>query len=172
MIRDNRVSDSDIGIEAAAENPHGAADHINVEYNHVTGSLYTGITTGGYCNGANSCGGVETGSSFDNTFEYNTLRDNNRLDDGSPELLVQYHAYNDTFAHNTITATNTDHVVYGTVPKSDTDGHPGHMRSDHNTFAAVGGSKATVEFGWAGHVYTGFAAYRQATGQDADSAFN
>jgi hypothetical protein len=172
QITGNRVSDSDIGIEVAAENPHGAADHVITENNHVTGSLYVGITTGGYCNGADDCGGVETGASFDNTFEYNTLRGNNRLDDGSPELLVQYHAYRDTFEHNTITATNTDHVVYGTVPDADTDGHPGTMLSDDNTFAAVGGSVTTAEFGWHGHTYTGFAAYRQATGQDAHSTFN
>ena len=76
-------------------------------HNHVTGSLFTGITTGGYCNGADDCGGVRTGSSHDNTFADNCLRGNNRLDDGSPELLVQYYAYRDTFVHNTITATNT-----------------------------------------------------------------
>jgi hypothetical protein len=168
-IRANRVSDSDIGIEVAAENARGSADHVTVTHNRVTGSLYTGITTGGYCNGADDCGGVETGSSHDNTFAYNTLRDNNRDNDGSPELLVQYHAYRDTFEHNTITATNAAHVIYGTVAQADTDGHPGTNRSDDNVFRAVGATSSTLEFGWAGHTYTGFAAYRSATGQDAHS---
>jgi hypothetical protein len=168
-VRANRVSDSDIGIEVAAENARGTADHVTVSHNQVAGSLYTGVTTGGYCNGAADCGDVDTGSSHDNTFTYNTLRDNNRLDDGSPEMLIQYHAYRITFAHNTITATNNAHVIYGTVPTADTDGHPGTNRSDHNTFHAVGGTRSTIEFGWAGHTYTGLAAYRHATGQDAHS---
>jgi hypothetical protein len=157
-IAANRVADSDIGIEVAAENRHGAADHVTTTGNDVTGSLFTGITTGGYCNGARACGGVETGASFANTFSHNVLRGNNRLDDGSPELLVQYHAHDDTFSYNTITATNDGRVVYGTVPHADDR----DLHSDHNTFTGS-------EFRWLGHVYPSFAAYRAATGQDAHS---
>jgi hypothetical protein len=171
-IQFNRVSDSDIGIEVAAENARGTADHVLTRYNYVTGSLYTGITTGGYCNGADACGGVETGSSHDNTFEYNVLRGNNQLDDGSPELLVQYHAYRDTFVHNDLTATNSDHVVLGTVSDADTAGHPGTNHSDHNRFHTVGATRNTAQFGWLGQTYTGFDAYRQATGQDRHSTFS
>jgi hypothetical protein len=167
----NHVSDNDIGIEVAAENAQGSADHVVVTRNYVTGSLFTGITTGGYCNGASGCGGVDTGSSHDNTFTFNTLRDNNRLDDGSPEMLIQYHAYRITFAHNTITATNRGHVIYGTVPEADTDGHPGTNHSDHNYFDAVGAGRGAAEFGWDGHTYTGLDAFRRATGQDEHSTF-
>jgi hypothetical protein len=166
-ISGNRVSDSDIGIEVAAENPRGSADHVLVIHNRVTGSLFTGITTGGYCNGADDCGGVKTGTSFDNTFEDNWLRGNNQLDDGSPELLVQYYASDDTFVRNTIVATNSAHVVYGTVPGGTEHGN----RSNHNVFRAVGAGAPTAEFGWSGQTYTGFAAYRRATGQDAQSTF-
>jgi hypothetical protein len=166
-ISGNVVADSDIGIEVAAENARGRADHVLVRGNRVTGSLYTGITTGGYCNGADDCGGVQTGASLYNTFEYNTLRGNNRLEDGSPELLVQYHAHHDVFRHNTITATNSDHVVYGTVLASDSSGN----HSDHNVFRAVGASAASAQFGWNGHTYTGFVAYRAATAQDLHSTF-
>ena len=136
-VRSNRVADSDIGIEVAAENARGSADHVVVARNHVTGSLFTGISTGGYCDGARGCGNVQTGTSHDNVFKYNVLRGNNRLDDGSPEFLVQYHSHHDTFVHNTIIATDTDHVIYGTVPRSDST----HNRSDHNDFQAIGGSR-------------------------------
>lgn len=166
-VTGNRVSDSDIGIEVAAENARGRADHVTVRRNVVTGSLYTGIATGGYCNGADDCGGVQTGSSWHNTFEYNRLRGNNRLDDGSPELLLQYHVHDAVLRHNTIVATNTGHVVYGTVPDADGGGNV----SDFNRFGAVGGTRSDVEFGWRGHTYTGFDAYRAATGQDAHSTF-
>jgi hypothetical protein len=164
-VRANRVADSDIGIEVAAENARGSADHVLVTRNRVTGSLFTGLATGGYCNGAADCGDVQTGKSHDNAFRYNVLRGNNRLDDGSPELLVQYHAYRDSFTHNRITATNSDHVLYGTVPDSDSRKN----RSDGNIFAVVGGSRADAEFGWHGRTYTGWGSYRAATGQDQHS---
>ncbi|WP_426562446.1 DUF5123 domain-containing protein [Angustibacter sp. McL0619] len=165
VVRDNVVTDDDIGIEVAAENPRGSADHVLVSHNVVTGSLFTGITTGGYCNGAEDCGDVRTGTSHDNVFDGNWLRGNNRLDDGSPELLVQYYSSDNTFTHNTIIATNSAHVVYGTVPS----GSEQRNRSDHNSFSAVGVRAAQLEFGWSGHTYTGFAAYRHATGQDQHS---
>ena len=145
-VTGNRVSDSDIGIEVAAENARGSADHVLVAENRVTGSLYTGIATGGYCNGTEDCGAVQTGSSFDNVFAFNWLRGNNRLDDGSPEILVQYYTSNDTFVGNTVIATNTAHTVYGTVP----DGTSSGNISNHNTFGAIGGSGATSEFDWSG----------------------
>jgi hypothetical protein len=170
-IARNRVADSDIGIEVAAENPRGTADHVRVARNRVTGSLFTGITTGGYCNGAADCGGVRTGSSHDNVFTRNWLRGNNRLDDGSPELLVQYYAWRNTFTHNTLIATNTDHVVTGTVPADHgVPGRPGN-RSDHNRFRARGAGPSALEFGWRGHTYTGARSYVRATGQDRDSSF-
>jgi hypothetical protein len=170
-VRHNRVRTSDIGIEVAAENGRGTADFVTVTHNHITGSLFTGIATGGYCNDKPNCGGVKTGTSHDNLFAYNVLRGNNQLNDGSPELLIQYHSWRDTFVHNTITATNRAHVVYGTVPHADTDGHPIGNRSDDNRFRAVGVGAAKAEFAWLGHTYTGFGAYRKATGQDAHSKY-
>ena len=172
-VAGNRVADSDIGIEVAAENPRGTADHVTVARNRVTGSLFTGITTGGYCNGAKDCGGVRTGSSHDNLFTRNWLRDNNRLDDGSPELLVQYYAYRNTFTHNTLIATNTGHVVYGTVPGGGSAGVPGKPanRSDFNHFRARGAGPGQLELGWRGHTYTGARSYVSATGQDRHSTF-
>jgi hypothetical protein len=167
----NRVADSDIGVEVAAENPRGTADHVVVIRNRITGSLFTGITTGGYCNGAHDCGGVRTGSSHDNVFTRNWLRGNNRLDDDSPELLVQYYAYRNTFTHNTLIATNTAHAVYGTVPgDSGVAGKPGN-HSDYNHFRARGVGPRQLELGWRGTTYTGARNYVNATGQDQHSTF-
>jgi hypothetical protein len=171
QIHNNHVTTSDIGIEVAAENGRGSADFDSVTHNHVSGSLFTGLATGGYCNDKPNCGGVKTGTSHDNRFAYNVLRGNNQLNDGSPEVLIQYHTWRDTFVHNTITATNKAHVVYGTVPKADTDGHPIGNRSDHNRFRAVGVGAAKAEFDWLGHTYIGFATYRTKTGQDAHSKY-
>jgi hypothetical protein len=171
QVRANFVTASDIGIEVAAENGRGTADFVNVLRNHVSRSLFTGLATGGYCNDKPSCGGVETGTSHDNRFAHNVLRANNQLNDGSPEVLIQYHTWRDTFVHNNITATNDAHVVYGTVPNADTDGHPIGNRSDHNRFRAAGVQAAKAEFDWLGHTYIGFGKYRSKTGEDAHSKY-
>ncbi|HET6878471.1 MAG TPA: hypothetical protein VFH38_13145 [Jatrophihabitans sp.] len=170
-IRHNHVTDSDIGIEVAAENPRGAADHVRVVRNRVSGSLFTGITTGGYCNGAKGCGGVRTGRSFDNVFRGNRLRDNNRADDGSPELLIQYYAWGNVFVHNTLIATNSGHVLYGTVPNDKVPAGKPANRSDDNVFRARGAGPGRMEFGWRGRTYVGARAYVRATGQDRHSTF-
>ena len=149
----------------------GTADFVTVTHNLVTGSLFTGLATGGYCNDKPNCGGVPTGTSHDNLFAYNVLRGNNQLNDGSPEVLIQYHTWRDTFIHNKITATNRGHVVYGTVPNADNDGHPIGNRSDDNTFSAVGVGADKAEFDWMGHTYIGFAKYRATTGEDAHSKY-
>ena len=170
-VERNRVSGSDIGIEVAAENARGSADHVLVSRNVITRSKYVGIATGGYCNGSEACGGVETGRAHDNRFERNTLYANNQLDDGSPEVLVQYHAYRNTFTHNRVWATDEDHAVLGTVEGADRDGLSTPLRADHNTYFANGGRAKEATFGSLGTTYTGFDTYRKATGQDRHSRF-
>ena len=166
-IRNNVVTGNDIGIEVAAENARGSADHVDVQSNKINNSLYVGITTGGYCDGANDCGDVKTGQSHDNKFTDNTLRNNNKLNDGSPEILIQYYAYNNLFENNTVTATDDAGALIGTVDRGDADKISGHNVSDKNTFAVSGTS--AVSFGWLGKTYSSFAAYQKETGQDLHS---
>jgi Right handed beta helix region len=170
VIRNNVATGDDIGIEVAAENPRGSADHVDVRSNTITRSLYVGLTTGGYCDGADDCGGVKTGQSYDNTFTGNTLRNNNGLNDGSPELLIQFYAHDNLFENNTITATNDAGALIGTVDRADSDKISGHNVSDHNTFAVSGTSE--VSFGWLGKTYSSFTAYQKATGQDLHSTLS
>ncbi len=139
--------------------------------NVITGSAYVGIATGGYCNGTADCGDEQTGISHDNRFIRNTLYDNNRLDDGSPEMLVQYYAYRNSFEHNTVWATNTARAVIGTVPGADQDGLSTPLKADHNTYWVSGGGPGRATFGSLGKTYTGFDTYRRATGQDRHSRF-
>ncbi|MDX6365264.1 MAG: hypothetical protein QOK30_340, partial [Nocardioidaceae bacterium] len=44
-VERNRIARDDIGIEVAAENPHGSADHVTVADNAVSRSAFVGITT-------------------------------------------------------------------------------------------------------------------------------
>jgi hypothetical protein len=170
-VERNRVLDSDIGIEVAAENARGSADHVVVADNFVSGSGYVGIATGGYCNGDEACGGEQTGRSHDNTFVNNTLYGNNTLADGSPEVLVQYYAYRNTFTNNVVHATGDARAVVGTVPGAERDGLSTPLRADHNLYWVTGGQPRRATFGSVGRTYPGFNAYRQATGQDRHSRF-
>ncbi|SER23016.1 right-handed parallel beta-helix repeat-containing protein [Microlunatus flavus] len=170
-VERNRVSGSDIGVEVAAENAKGSADHVLVSRNVITRSAYVGIATGGYCNGSEACGGEQTGRSHDNRFERNTLYANNQLDDGSPEVLVQYYAYRNTFSRNRVWATNDAHAVLGTVDGAGDDGLSTPLRADHNRYWTTGGHRREATFGSLGTTYTGFDTYRKATGQDRHSRF-
>ncbi|MEY9930585.1 hypothetical protein ABH926_005232 [Catenulispora sp. GP43] len=168
-IAGNTAHADDIGIEVAAENARGAADHVTVEGNTVSDSRYVGITTGGYCDGGQDCGGVQTGKSFANTFTGNTLRNDNTDHDGSPEFLIQFHESGNTITGNTICAAGPGTLLIGTVARS-TSGQGDVV--DGNRYSAAAAGADTAQWGWHGTTYTGFAAYRSATGLDAHSAFS
>jgi hypothetical protein len=168
-IADNVTHADDIGIEVAAENARGAADHVTVEGNTVSDSRYVGITTGGYCDGGQDCGGVQTGRSFANTFTGNVLRNDNTDHDGSPEFLIQYHESGNRITGNTICAAGPGTLLIGTVARS-TSGQGDVVDGNRYSAAAVGADAA--RWGWRGRTYTGFGVYRAATGLDADSSFS
>ena len=155
----------------AAENARGSADHVVVADNFITRSGYVGIATGGYCDGKGDCGGVETGRAFANRFLHNTLYANNQFADGSPEIVVQYHVSRTLFQGNVVQATGPAHALVGTVPRAQDDASGRMPRLDGNLYYASGGRAARASFGVLGVTYTGWQAYRTATGQDSHSRF-
>jgi hypothetical protein len=167
----NRLREDDIGIEVAAENGRGRADHVLVADNFVTRSGYVGIATGGYCDGHRDCGGVQTGRALDNEFVHNTLYADNQFADGSPEILVQYHVTRTLFRGNIVDATGPAHALVGTVPRAQDDPRARAPRLDGNLYYASGGSPGAASFGILGVSYSGWQAYRAATGEDAHSRF-
>jgi hypothetical protein len=166
----NRVVGNDIGIEVAAENARGSADHVVVANNFITRSGYVGIATGGYCDGRDDCGGVETGRAFDNRFLHNTLYADNQFADESPEILVQYHATRTVIQGNVVRATGRGQPLIGTVPRAQHDGTGSAPQLDGNLYFSSGGP-AQALFGVLGVTYTGWSAYRNSTGQDAHSRY-
>ena len=170
-VERNTLLRNDIGVEVAAENPRGSADHVVVANNFISRSGYVGIATGGYCNGADDCGGEKTGRAFANEFLNNTLFANNRFADGSPELQVQYYTYRTTVKNNIFYATGAAHALLGTVPGAQHDGLSTQLRLDGNVYFASGGRPGSASLGVLGHTYPGWAAYRAATGLDRHSRF-
>jgi hypothetical protein len=167
----NRLRGDDIGIEVAAENARGSADHVVVADNFVTRSGYVGIATGGYCDGRGDCGGVQTGRAFANRFLHNTLYANNQFADGSPELLVQYHCSRTVIRGNIMDATGPAHALVGTVPRAQDDASGRAPRLDGNLSYASGGRAGQATFGVLGATYRGWQAYLAATGQDSHSRY-
>jgi hypothetical protein len=167
----NRLRGDDIGIEVAAENARGSADHVVVADNFVTRSGYVGIATGGYCDGRRGCGGVQTGRAFANRFLHNTLYANNQFADGSPEILVQYHCSRTVFRGNVVEATGPAHALVGTVPRAQDDATGRAPRLDGNLYFASGGRPGAARFGVLGVTYRGWRAYRAWTGEDSHSRY-
>lgn len=170
-IERNRVLDSDISIEVASENARGGTDHILVANNEISGSRYTGIATGGYCDGSEGCGGEKTGTARDNAFVNNTLHDNNTLDDGSPEIAVQYYVTRTAFVGNVVSSTSTDPTMIGTAEGADQDGVSKAPYLSNNLYFSATTPADEVGFGVLGTTYAGFDAYRAATRGDAGSLF-
>jgi fermentation-respiration switch protein FrsA (DUF1100 family) len=159
----NRVDASDIGIEAASEWKQGRTDHITIAGNTVTASRYTGLALGGY--------DQDRGEAFDITVTGNLLRGNNTLNDGSPEVLLQYYVHDTTITNNTVIATKPDEAVllYRDAPAG-TAAQNAHLVLDHNHYAGRVRPGQEV-YAWNGVPSHGLAAYRAASGQDRSSTY-
>ena len=170
-VERNRLVGNDIGVEVAAENGRGSADHVLVANNEISRSKYTGIATGGYCDGGEGCGGEKTGRAHDNAFVNNTLFGNNTLDDGSAEITVQYYVSRTVLVDNVVSSTATDPTMIGTAENAGEDGFSKAPYLSDNLYFAGRTPADGVGFGLLGTTYTGFDAYRAATGADRGSLF-
>src|SRR5205085_11002393 len=119
-----------IGIEVASEWGRGGTDGIEVRNNLVTGSAYVGLALGGY--------GPGRGEAHDLVVKRNVFRGNNTLDDGSPEILLQFKVYDTLIVHNKVTATNAEPWLVARVRRAGTRSQNGHVRLDHNDYRVVG----------------------------------
>jgi hypothetical protein len=158
----NRVDASDIGIEVASEWAQGRTNDVTVSGNTVTASRYTGLAIGGY--------DQERGEAFDITVTHNTLRGNNTLNDGSPEVLFQYYVHDTSFTYNSVTSTNAQAVLlYRDAPVGGAAKNA-RLVLDHNTYRGRTPAGRELYF-WNGVERRGLAAYRAASGQDKFSTY-
>jgi hypothetical protein len=162
-IADNRVDASDIGIEAASEWRQGRTNGIAITGNTVTRSRYTGLALGGY--------DQDRGEAYDITVSGNVFRGNNTLNDGSPEVLLQYYVHDTTITDNTITATKADEaILLDRVAPAGTAAQNAHLRLNHNRYGGrVPAGQET--FIWNDTDRHGLAAYQAASGQDRSSTY-
>jgi hypothetical protein len=163
VIAGNRVDASDIGIEAASEWRQGRTNGITITGNTVTASRYTGLALGGY--------DQDRGEAFDITVAGNLLRGNNTLNDGSPEVLLQYYVHDTSITHNTIIATKRGEAVllYRDAPAGSA-AQNAHLVLNHNRYGGRVPAGHEV-YAWNGTERFGLAAYQAASGQDRSSTY-
>jgi hypothetical protein len=154
LIERNVVSGSDLGIEIGAENSGIITSGVIVRDNVVYANEKVGIVFGGY---KASVGRVKNCQ-----FLNNTLYKNDTLGEGLGELWIQYAEDNQV----------RNNVFYGTAQNLLVYSENGNVNNtlDYNLFYVEAGS-GSATFVWQSTEYTGFAAYKAGTGQDAHSTF-
>ncbi|MEV6633705.1 hypothetical protein AB0M54_23430 [Actinoplanes sp. NPDC051470] len=163
-ITGNRVDASDIGIEVASEWRQGRTNDITVKDNTVTGSRYTGLAIGGY--------DQDRGEAYDVTVTGNLLRGNNTLNDGSPEMLLQYYVHDTTIRHNTVIATNPDQAVllFRNAPAGGAAKNARVVLNDNTYRGRVPAGQES--YFWNGAEQRGLRAYQAVSGQDTRSTYH
>ncbi len=155
-IQGNRVSRCNIGIEVASEHANGDASFVTVRNNLVTWSHVTGLAMGGYDR--------RRGSAFQNAIVNNTFFQNDTLQDGNGELLLQ-HDVHDNVIENNIFYANAQSLLISNPFSANQDN-----QVDYNLYFAPAGA-AESEWQWQKQTHQGFDAYQAATGNDSHSRF-
>jgi hypothetical protein len=150
----NTVYGNDIGIEAASEIKGKLSSDVIIRNNLVYGSNSAGITVGGYAKNG-------TGGSSNITIVNNSLYNDDMQSTGTGEFQVQYRATGITFENNVVYAGAGGIFLNGYVPNSG-------VTLDHNDYYTT---SSTTQFVLNNSSYASFAKYRQATGQEQNSAF-
>ncbi|MWV46820.1 DUF1565 domain-containing protein [Paenibacillus sp. HJL G12] len=156
IIERNYSYNNDIGVEIASEHAGKSTSNITVRSNMIYNNRLTGIAMGGY--------DTKRGSTVNCLIVNNTLYKNDTLGDGSGQLYVQYDTQNNVIKNNIMVASSSDVLIYNEYTKNS-----GNV-VDYNLYFAPGGS-SNATWTWKNKEYTGFAAYKNGTGNDAHSLF-
>jgi hypothetical protein len=153
-VADNASTKNDLGLEVGAENKGYRATGIIVQNNIIAGNTQGGLLLGGY---------QETAGRVENcTFTNNTVYNNDTLNTGSGQLLIQY-ASNNIITNNIFDAGSAQWMI-----GSDGGGNESNTLNFNIYF---GSSATTVEYDWNAASYEGFVAYQAGTGEDQNSIF-
>jgi len=155
-IERNRVHSSNLGIEIASEHSGRATTHITARNNLIYHNTMTGIALGGY--------DTERGSATDCAIVNNTLYHNDSLQDGNGELMLQFDTWNNIIKNNIFYANAQSLFISNGYTQNS-----GNV-VDYNLYFAPAGEEESA-WQWKNTAYTGFDAYRAATGNDAHSLF-
>ena len=156
VIERNTIFQSDIGIEIASEHQGRATSYITVRSNFLFNNRMTGIAMGGY--------DTERGSTENCFIVNNTLYNNDTLEDGNGEILLQFDTQ-DNIIKNNIFYANDQSLMIGNPFTENVNNVV-----DYNLYFSSTGLTDS-EWEWQNIVYQGFATYKSATGNDNHSLF-
>ena len=155
-ISDNVSYQNDMGLEVGAENHGYVTSGVLVENNLFYNNNQGGIVFGGY----DSTRGRVQNCTFINNTVYNCDRTNT----GQGALQISY-ASNNLVANNIFVASANNVLINSPYANSNSGN-----TLDYNLYYTSGGT-SNAGFSWNGRSFTTFAAYKQATSQDAHSLF-
>ncbi|WP_426452007.1 DUF1565 domain-containing protein [Paenibacillus sp. S-38] len=156
VIERNYSYGNDIGIELASEHAGKETRGIKVHSNVVYGNRYTGIALGGYDDAR--------GAAVKNSIINNTLYNNNTLNDGSGQILLQHDTRGNVIANNILYSGKSDVLIYNEYKTNS-----GNI-VDYNLYFGPFGAEDSIWY-WKNVEYTGLQNYRKQTGNDRHSLF-
>lgn len=159
IVERNLIHDSDLS-EMASEHSGHTSSYVMFRSNIIYHSLYVGLSIGGY---SKNVGGTD----------HCVIVNNSLWDDGTygnsglGEFQIQYYATNNTVENNIF----DDYTLSSKYLAYDfTSTEPSPAVLDYNFYYDTAGTTGAL-FDWQGKSYTGFAAYKAASGQDSHSLF-
>jgi hypothetical protein len=151
LIEENDITDCDIGIELASEHPGQATSGVTVRKNLVYRNRMGGLFMGGY--------DKKRGRTESCLITENTFVENDTLQDGNGEILLQFDVRDTTISNNLI-VTNEQSLVIGNPYTKNT-----LNTVDLNAIYAP----ETPAWEWKAKTYVGWSAWRAASSQDVHS---
>jgi len=144
---------NDIGIEVASEHAGKGTSNITVRNNFIYRNVIGGFFTGGF--------NVNRGFADRIVFVNNTLFENDRLQWGLGEILLQHDVRNSQFRNNIVRANSQGRLIFNpfTVNTANT--------LNYNLYWAPPG--APLRWQWRKTVHATLAAWRTATGGDGQA---
>ncbi|MEA3213102.1 MAG: hypothetical protein QOE70_6159 [Chthoniobacter sp.] len=156
LIERNVSYANDIGVEIASEHGGKQCTFITLRDNLIYRNRIGGLFLGGYDS--------RRGRTESCTITNNTFFQNDTKADGNGEIFFQYYVSSNTFSGNILVAGPQNLLVAG--PYGSNTGN----LFDYNLYFAAAGLGAST-WQWKGATYSGFAAWKTATAQDAHSIF-
>ena len=156
-IERNLIHNVDIGIEMASEHKGKTTSSVIARNNLIYFGNSAGISIGGFAKNVGGSDGI--------TIVNNTLFRNDSRKTGSGEFQIQYHATNNVFKNNIVTAGSQALLV-----NNYTHSTPDPADIDFNLYdsPAAGGNAIWV---WERKTYHGLTAYQTASGMDSNSNY-
>jgi len=156
VIERNLVYASDLNIEAASENSGHVSSYVTIRDNVVYNPNLVDISIGGY---ASNVGGSDHVTVVNNTMY-------NQASNAGNDFQVQYYATNNVFKNNIVYSNSSGSGMLYSFTTSEAN----PVAMDYNIYFSSAGS-ANSSWLWNNKTYTGFAAYKSGSGQDAHSIF-